>query len=390
MKVRERHGVLLGMVLSLCWLAACGGPDVGVTSEEILIGTWAPETGPESALNTIARGIDAYVQQVNEQGGVHDRKIRLIVKDDGYDPTRTPEVVRQLVEEDRVFAIVGGIGSASCLAVKDYLANEFIPWVNPGSALRQWVVPVNGYVFSILPSYVTEARVLAHHAATEMGAEKVGFFYQDDAFGREGQEGVSLGLEDEKKKLSLSEAYTAGSSDIAAIAQKFKDAEMDTVILFSAPAPAAALIEEFQKLEYTPQLVATQVLADPIMFDLVGEAWEGAVVATGVPDPDSDEPAVQRGREIMSRYAPDAPFGSYALMGLSWAELLVNGLREAGPELTRVRLIYALENMETGPDNFLGHPIHFSPESHHGFSAVRLMKAEGGKYVYISDWIEEE
>jgi ABC-type branched-subunit amino acid transport system substrate-binding protein len=390
MKVRERHGVLLGVTLSLCWLAGCGGPDRGVTDEEIVIGTWAPVSGPASTLNTIARGIDAYVQHVNEQGGIHDRKIRLIVKDDGYDPSRTPELVHQLVEEDRVFAIVGGIGSASCLAVKDYLANEFVPWVNPGSALRQWVVPTNGYIFSIMPSYVTEARILAHHAATEMGAEKVGMFYQDDAFGREGQEGVSLGLGDNKKKLALSESYAVGSSDFAASAQKFKAAEIDTVILWSGPQPAADLIGEFQKLEYTPKLVATQVLADPVMFELVGEAWEGAVVATGVPDPDSDEPGVQRAREIMSRYAPDAPFGSYALMGLSWAEVLVAGLREAGPELTRVRMIYALENLETSSDNFLGRPIHFSPESHHGFSAVRLMRAEGGKYVYIGDWIEEE
>ena len=79
MKVTERLGVLLGVMLGLGWLSACGGPDVGVTNEEILIGTWAPVTGPASSLNAIAHGIDAYVQHVNAQGGVHDRQIRLIV-----------------------------------------------------------------------------------------------------------------------------------------------------------------------------------------------------------------------------------------------------------------------------------------------------------------------
>jgi ABC-type branched-subunit amino acid transport system substrate-binding protein len=390
MKVTERHGVLLGVMLSLGWLSACGGPDVGVTNEEILIGTWAPVTGLASSLNATARGIDAYVQHVNAQGGVHDRQIRLIVKDDGYDPARTPEVVRQLVEEDHVFALVGGIGSATCLSVQDYLANQFIPWVNPGSGLRRWVVPTNAYVFSIFPSYVTEARILAHHAVNELGAEKVGLFYQDDAFGREGQEGVSLGLGDVDKRLEVAEPYTFGSADFAASAQKLKDAELDTVILWSTPPAAAALIAEFEKLEFQPKLLATQVLADPIMFELVGEAWEGAVVATGVPDPASDEAGVLRAREIMSQYAPDTPFGAYALMGLSWAELLVEGLREAGPDLTRIRLIYALENLESSVDNFLGRPIQFSSENHHGFSAVRLMKAEGGKYAYVGDWIEEE
>ena len=390
MKATKRRGVWLGTVLSLCLVFACGGPDVGVTNEEILIGTWAPVTGPASALNAIARGIDAYVQHVNAEGGIHERTIRLIVKDDRYDPSITPEVVRELVEQDQVFALVGGVGSATCLSVKDYLANEFIPWVNPGSGLRQWVVPTNAYVFSIFPSYVTEARVLAHHAVNELGADKVGLFYQDDAFGREGREGVSLGLGDVDKRLAVAESYTFGESDFAAHAQALKEAEVDTVIFWSTPSHAAGLIAEFEGLEFQPQLLASQVLADPIMFELLGEAWEGAVVTTGLPDPSSDEPKVRRAREIISQYAPDAPFGAYALMGLSWAEVLVEGMRQAGPELTRIRLIYALENLEIGSDNFLGQPIHFSPENHHGFSSVRLMRAEGGQYVPITDWIPEQ
>lgn len=269
MKATERRGVLLGAVLSLCLVLACGGPDVGVTNDEIRIGTWAPVTGPANALNAIARGIDAYVQHVNAEGGVHDRTIRLIVKDDRYDPSLTPEVVRQLVEEDQVFALVGGIGSATCLAVKDYVANEFIPWINPGSGLRQWVVPTNAYVFSIFPSYVTEARVLAQHAVNELGAEKVGLFYQDDAFGREGREGVSLGLGDTAKRLAVAQPYAFGESDFAAHAQALKDAELDTVIFWSTPAHAAGLIAEFEGLEFQPQLLASQVLADPIMLSLI-------------------------------------------------------------------------------------------------------------------------
>lgn len=389
MKLIGRYGVFLSVMLS-GWLLACGGPDTGVTNEEILIGTWSPVTGPASSLHTITRGIDAYIQHVNAQGGIHGRTIRLIVKDDAYDPSRTPELVRQLVEEDEVFGLVGGIGSATCLSVKDYIANEFIPWVNPGSGLRQWVVPTNAYVFSIFPSYVTEARVLARHAVTELGAENVGFYYQDDAFGREGREGVSLGLGDVDKKLSIAEPYVLGSADYAATAQKFQEAELDTVIFWSTPSAAAALVAEFQELEYAPQLLASQVLADSIMFDLVGEAWEGAVVSTGLPDPSSDDPNVVRAREIMSEYASDAPFGAYALMGLSWAELLVEGLRQSGPELTRIRYIYSLENLEPSSDNFLGQPIQFSAEDHHGFSSVRLMRAEGGQYVPITDWIAEE
>lgn len=389
MKATERRGVLLGVVLSLWWLSACGGPDVGVTDEEILIGTWAPLTGPSAALSAFPRGMDAYFQHVNAQGGIHGRTVRLIIKDDGYDPSRTPEVVRQLVEDDEVYAICGGIGTANSLAVKDYLANRFVPWVNPGSGSRVFTVPTQGTIFSTFPSYVTEGRILARHALDALGAEKVGLFYQDDSFGHEGQEGVTLGLGDVHRGLEVAVPYSLNDEDLSTHAQQFKDAEVDAVIFWSTPPKAAALISEFAKLEYQPKLLASQVLSDPVMFELVGEAWEGAVVATGVPDPNSNEPAAVRAREIMSRYAPDVPYGAYTLMGMSWAEVLAEGIRQAGPELTRVRLIYTLENFQSSADNFLGRAIRFSAESHHGFNAVRLMRAEGGKYVYITDWIDE-
>jgi ABC-type branched-subunit amino acid transport system substrate-binding protein len=388
MKATEQRGVLLAVVLSAFWLSACGGPDIGVTDEEILIGTWAPMTGPAASLGAIAVGMDAYFKYVNDEGGIHGRKLKLIIKDDGYDSSRTPEIAKQLVEEDKVFAICGGVGTSSCMAVKDYLATKWIPWVNPGSGSRVWTSPTQAYIFSVFPSYVTEGRILARHAAEELKAEKVGLFFQDDSFGREGQEGVSLGLGDAQKGLAVAVPYGRNDEDFSTHAQKFKDAEVDAVVLWSTPSKAGALIEEFKKLEFQPKLLASQVLADPVMFDLAGDAWEGAVVATGVPDPNSDEPGVVRAREIMGKYAPETPVGTYALMGMSWADVLAEGIRQAGPDLTRVRLIYTLERLESNGDNILGKAIQFSPENHHGFNAVRLLKAEGDKYVYLTDWIE--
>jgi branched-chain amino acid transport system substrate-binding protein len=135
-------------------------------------------------------------------------------------------------------------------------------------------------------------------------------------------------------------------------------------------------------------LLGPGILSDPIMFHLLGEHWEGAIVSSGVPDPNSNEPGVQRAREIFQEYAPDAQFGSFALMGMVRAELLVEGLRRAGPELTRLGLVLALEGMENWSDNILGEPITFSGENHLGFDSVRLMKAEGGVYVPVTGWLE--
>lgn len=376
-------------IAAIVALGACGGPDVGVTSDEILIGTWAPLTGPASNLSTIAKAMNAYFSYVNEEeGGVHGRQLRLLIKDDGYDPSRTPAVVEELVDGERVFAILGGNGTANCLAVKDYLAMKLIPWVNPGSGARIWTSPVNAYVFSTFPSYVTAGRALAKYVTEELEAEKYGIFYQDDSFGREGGEGVRLGLRNSEQEILVEETYTVGQEDLSETAQRFKDAEIDLIFVWTIVEGAAALVKAIDEIEdYDPQIVGSQILSDPVMFDLAGPSWEGAIVASSVPEPDSDEPGVERARDIIEKYGQGIQFGTYAMWGLSRAEVLVEGLRRAGPDLTRLGLIQALESIQGWEDNFLGTPISFSEENHQGLNAVHLSRAEDGTLVHLSGWI---
>ncbi|MGH9323245.1 MAG: ABC transporter substrate-binding protein, partial [Vicinamibacteria bacterium] len=378
------------VLLAALALAACGGTDVGVTGDEILIGTWAPLTGPASNLSTIAHGMEAYFRYVNEEeGGVHGRKLRLIVKDDAYDPSKTPAIARELVDGERVFAILGGNGTANCLAVKDYMALKLIPWVNPGSGARVWTSPVNAYVFSTLPSYVTEGRILAKYAAENLPAQKYGLLYQNDAFGREGQEGLRLGLRNTGKEIALAQTFEVGETDLSGAAQRFKDEGVDLVFVWTIVEGAAALVKAMDAIEgYRPQIVASQILSDPVMFDLAGGGWEGAIVAASVPEPNSDEPGATRARQVIQKYGQEMQFGTYALWGLSRAEVLVEGLRRAGPELTRLKLIQSLESIQDWNDNFLGHPISFDAENHQGLNAVHLSKAEGGNLVHLSDWME--
>jgi branched-chain amino acid transport system substrate-binding protein len=371
-------------------LGSCGGTDVGVTGDEILIGTWAPLTGPASNLSTIAKAMEAYFRHVNEEeGGVHGRKLRLIVKDDAYDATKTPAVVAELVDGERIFALLGGNGTANCLAVKDYIALKFLPWVNPGSGARVLTSPVNAYVFSTLPAYVTEGRVLAKYAAENLPATKYGLLYQDDAFGREGQEGLRLGLRNTGKEIAVARTYTVGDSDLSETAQSFKDDGVDLIFVWTIVEGAAALVKGIDTIEgYRPQIVASQILSDPVMFELAGAGWEGAIVASSVPEPDSGEPGAVRAHPIIEKYGDGIQFGTYALWGLSRAEVLVEGLRRSGRELTRLKLIQSLESIKDWDENFLSHPISFSEDNHLGLNAVKLSKAEGGTLVHLSDWME--
>jgi branched-chain amino acid transport system substrate-binding protein len=384
------RGSLALSLAAVLALGSCGGTDVGVTGDEILIGTWAPLTGPASNLSTIVKAMEAYFQYVNEEeGGVHGRKLRLLVKDDAYDPAKTPEVARELVDGERVFALLGGNGTANCLAVKDYIAMKLLPWINPGSGARVLTSPVNAYVFSTFPSYVTEGRVLAKYASENLPATKYGLLYQDDAFGREGQEGLRLGLRNTGKEIAVAQTYKVGDTDLSAVAQKFKDDGVDLIFVWTITEGAAALVKGIGAIEgYKPQIVGSQILSDPVMFDLAGAGWEGAIVASSVPEPDSGEPGAVRGRAIIEKYGEGIQFGTYALWGLARAEVLVEGLKRSGRELTRLKLLQSLETIHDWDENFLSHPISFDAENHQGLNAVKLSKAEGGTLVHLSDWME--
>ena len=289
----------------------------------------------------------------------------------------------------RVLEAITGQDDVRVLAVKDYIANKLIPWINPGSGARVLTSPVNAYVFSTFPSYVTEGRVLAKYALDNLPATKYGLLYQDDAFGREGQEGLRLGLRNTPKEITVAQTYKVGDSDLSAAAQKFKDDGVDLIFVWTIAEGAASLVKAIGAIEgYKPQLVASQILSDPVMFDLAGEGWEGAIVASSVPEPDSGEPGAVRAKQIIEKYGQGIQYGTYSLWGLSRAEVLVEGLKRSGRELTRLRLLQSLESVQNWNDNFLGHPISFDAENHLGLNAVKISRAEGGKLVHVSDWME--
>lgn len=194
---RRRAAASLASVLLLSFAAAgCGGSARGVTSAEVHLGTFAPLTGDFQALAHVALAMDAYFQSVNEDGGVHGRQLRLTIVDDEGDPELTPDAVEPLlsVRGDPVFAMVGGMGSGSCLAIKDRVANSLLPWINPGSSSPVWTDPVSAYVFSIFPTSITAAKVLANYALSELGVRRIAALVEDTPFGGQGQEGYRLGV----------------------------------------------------------------------------------------------------------------------------------------------------------------------------------------------------
>ncbi len=167
----------------------------GFDDKEIRIAQWGPQTGPAAPWGSVARGSDLLFKIVNDEGGIHGRKIKYFIRDDQYNPAQTKAVVKELVEREGIFAFVGGVGAACGMAVKDYLAENKIIWVGPSTAIKEYVFPVNPYLFAVYPLYEDEASILTKYVVEKLKAKKIAFFYQNDAYGKSGLDGCKARLD---------------------------------------------------------------------------------------------------------------------------------------------------------------------------------------------------
>src|SRR4030067_3532364 len=129
----------------------------GVTDTEILIGQWGPQTGPAAPWGSVARGSDLLCKIVNEEGGIHGRKLKYILRDDGYQPAKTKAIAKEFVEQIGVFGVVAGVGVATGMTARDYLMENKVIWVGPASGVYEWIHPIQKYLFAVYPLYDDEA-----------------------------------------------------------------------------------------------------------------------------------------------------------------------------------------------------------------------------------------
>ena len=358
--------------------------EVGVTDTTIKLGTYQPISGPLAPYAVLGRTIEAYFKMVNDRGGIHGRKINLLIRDDGYNPANTRVVVRELVERDKVFAFVGGLGTPTGLAVMDYLNDHKVPHVSPASGYSGWAHPPKRYLFAQSTNYAVESRLLTKYAAEQLKAKKIAVFYQNDPFGKEGLDGVT----DMARRKGLTPiatvSYERTDTDYTSHAIKLLRSEADTVLLWSSSKPTAALLKEAAKIDYKPRWVSSLVNLDPVMFKLAGETWEGTIVASSFTLYSSQEAGPYR--EFMKKYLPNEPIGGFSVGGYAMAEIMTEALRRAGRDLTREKLVQALETFKDW-NGVMAYNITWGPNKRQGQNSIFFTKAEKREFVKISDWL---
>ncbi|MGB6836680.1 MAG: ABC transporter substrate-binding protein [Dehalococcoidia bacterium] len=339
----------------------------GVTDTEILLGSHLPLSGQAAAWGVdLKAGMDAYFAYINDQGGVHGRTINLIVYDSEYTGPTTAEVVRKLVEQDEVFAIMGGLGTAAHSAVWKYLEEEGVPDMFLLTGETKWTEPVAKNRFVFLVPYIIEGRMLGEYIADNFAGKKLGIIAQNDDFGKEGEEGLRLGVEDAGMEIVV-EYYEATESDLIGQVQRLKNENVDVIAAYTMPIQTGTMIKGAREtLSWDVPFVLTGVVAVEIVGLLAGlDNIEGAIsVVFGHQAHETEEPGIAKHHEIMAQYAPDVKPGNLTLVGATIAEGMVNVLEENGPDLTRESFLDTAESICGFVCSTCMVPVNLSPTDH--------------------------
>jgi branched-chain amino acid transport system substrate-binding protein len=372
----------------------------GVTDTTIKIGSWGPLSGPAAAWGAVLHGMEAYFGYINDQGGIHGRKIEFVYRDDQYNPSKTPGLVRELVEKEGVFAIVSGIGTANGRAVADYLEQQGVPFFSPASGDKFWSDPGKKNVYTAFPRYVTEGEILGKYVATDLGKKKIGVLYQDDDFGKQGLEGVKKAVSDAGGEVVVEVSCQPTDTDLSGQASQIAAKAPEVLVLYAAPKQAVTLAKMLDAQKKKPQLVTSFVLSDPVVLKLAGETWEGTLSAAAGVLPTAESESAQLYREILAKFGKKdgsgnpPPVGNFTLAGFQFATPFVEAMHRAGKDLTREKVYEELNKFKDwkGPGLYfkgddLGPPITFSETQRLGNDRVYLIRAKGGTWEKATDWL---
>jgi branched-chain amino acid transport system substrate-binding protein len=361
----------------------------GVTDTEIIVGQTGPQTGPAALWGAVGRGTGLFFKGINDAGGIHGRKIKYILRDDGYQPAKTKAIATEFVEQDGIFATVGCIGVGPGMAVKDYYTENKVVMVSFGvSGVTNWIQPFNRYIFPIYPLYVDEAKALTQYFYENLKLTKVAVFYQNDDYGKQGLEGVERYEKEKGLKVVTSVSAEITDRDLSSHALKLKNSGAEAVVMWAMPTHGALLLAECAKIGYKPQWGTSSTLSDsPIMMKITKGLWAGMINSAPIEPPNSNNPLMVKYRAWHQKYEPNERWGVFYYSGCLYAEPLVEGLRRAGRNLTPETLIKALETMKDWRGG-IGSPITFTPTDHQGAKDIYFVQVQpDGSWKKLTDWI---
>jgi len=338
----------------LCWIFMMGLVSAafcqdGVKSDEILIGQSCALSGPAQALGRgVKAGMDAYFAKINAEGGINGKKIRLISKDDGYEPIQAIRNTRELLDQDKVFLLIGEVGTPTSEAVLPLVEKAKVPFFGPFTGAEFLRNPFKKYVINVRASYYQEMEKLAEYLVDKKGLKKIACFYQNDAYGLTGLNGIRLALEKRSLQLAAAGSYERNTLAVKSSLLAIRKANPDAIVMTGTYQPCAEFIKTARKIGMKDTIFCNiSFVGTDALLKEVGDAGEGCIISQVVSFPWDDSIAlVKEYHDALKNYAPDSAPGFVSMEGYMIAKLfcmILSGLKD----ISRENFIKEIETVKT-------------------------------------------
>jgi ABC-type branched-subunit amino acid transport system substrate-binding protein len=359
--------------------ALIGGPaaaEPGVFADRIVFGQSAAFEGPAAQLGTGMRaGLLAAFAEANANGGVKGRKLELVAYDDGYEPDQAIANTNKLIQDDRVFALIGEVGTPTSKAVQPIATDAGVPFIGPFTGAGFLRDPALDNVINVRETYAQETEAWIRHLTGDLGYERIAILYQDDSFGRVGLAGVQAALDKRGLSLVAEGTYKRNTTAVKSALLEIRKADPQAVVMVGAYEPCAAFIKLGKRIGLDATYVNISFVGSKALAAALGDAGKGVVVTQVVPFPwDNSIPVVADYQKALKAHDAGAEFGFVSLEGYIVGRLAVEALRQIDGAPTRQALLDAVA--ETGTFDLGGLELTYGPDDNQGLDQVFLTQIQ--------------
>jgi len=371
-------------LIGACSISTAALAANGVTPAEIIVGQSAALTGPTQALGTgMHTGLDVAFKEINDGGGVHSRSLRLVVRDDGYEPKRAGDNARALLGEDNAFLLAGCVGTPTAAEILPVTNAQHAPFFGAFTGAGSLRTPYNPLIVNLRASYAQEIDRLVTLLVEGRGFRKIACFYQDDLYGQAGLKALLVALKKRNLEPAALGLYVRNTKEITSALAAIVPTQPEAVVLVGTYGACADFIKQSRKAGLTDTVFCNiSFVGTRALVAALGDDAEGVIISQVVPHPvGSQAPVVEAYRVALKKYAPDAEPDWISLEGYLAGRLFAAIADRAGADLTRESFLNVLQNAE--PIDLGGLSAQFGPNHNQGFDRVYLTQVRKGKIVSI-------
>jgi branched-chain amino acid transport system substrate-binding protein len=362
----------------------------GVAKGEIVIGSIQDLSGPIAAFGKQARlGMMLRVDEINEQGGIHGRKLKLLVEDSGYDPKRAVLAAQKLVNQDKIFVMAGHIGTAQNNAAMPVQFEKNVINFMPITAAREMYEPFHKLKYSFAVTYYDQVRTALPKLVKEKGAKKVCTLYQDDEFGLEVVRGAEAGMKALGGELAERTTYKRGATDFSSQVARMKAAGCDLVVLGTIIRETIGTIAESRKTGFNPTFFGSSATYTDLIHKLGGKAMDGLYATHSSQHPYLDEasqPIRFWATKYKTKFNEDPTV--FSVYGYNIIDTFIRAAQKAGANLTVEAFIKSMDAMTVPPDIFGSPELTFTATKRLGSDMSRLSQIQDGRWKVVSDYVK--